>query len=287
VALLLSSSWGVTIAGRELVRITAQNIHLLGGRTSGEAVDLRAHDSLNLIGGQVVAQEQLSLQADGDINIRSTTQSTGDASTSNATSSSSRTTLDRVAALYVTNPGGTLVAMAGGNLTAQGAAIRSEGNVTLQALGEIALSTLTTEARDEARWDEENHLSLTERSEIGSTVTAAGQINLQAGGGITARAANLQADGDLALQAGGSVLIEAGERAKAHDEAHHVESSGWLSSSSTTTRNAANETQAIASSLGGQTVSNLEGRSSCSMPMWSRRTKRGSTRGWLTRPSPA
>lgn len=51
------------------------------------------------------------------------------------------------------------------------------------------------------------------------------------------------------------MLIEAGERAKAHDEAHHVESSGWLSSSSTTTRNAANETQAMASSLGGRTVS--------------------------------
>ena len=239
-----------TIAGRDVVQITAQNIHQLGGRTSGEVVNLNARENLKVIGGQIVAKGLLSLQADGGINIRSTTQTTGNASTS-----SSRTKLDRVAALYVTNPGGTLVAMAGGNLTAQGATIRSEGNVTLQALGDIALSTLNTEARDEARWDEENHLSLTERIEIGSTVTAAGQIILQAGGGITARAANLQADGDLALQAGGSVLIEAGERTQAHDEAHHVESSGWLSSSSSTTRNAASATDALASSLGGQTVS--------------------------------
>jgi len=190
-----------TIAGREIVRITAQNIHQLGGRTSGETVNLNARNNLDVIGGQIVAQEQLGLQADGDINIRSTTQTTGDTSTS-----SSRTTLDRVAALYVTNPGGTLVALAGDQLTVQGAAIHSEGSVNLQALGEIALSTLTTEARDEARWDEQNHLSLTERSEIGSTVTAKDQISLQAGGGITARAAIAQGIAALTAAAVGAAV---------------------------------------------------------------------------------
>jgi filamentous hemagglutinin len=105
-----------TIAGRTLVAIDADNINQLGGRITGGRVGLDARTDLDNIGGSIEARDSLSIHAGRDIDIRSTT-----ATSQNGLNSSTR--LDRVAGLYVSNPGGTLVASAGHDLNLIGAVL--------------------------------------------------------------------------------------------------------------------------------------------------------------------
>jgi filamentous hemagglutinin len=100
-----------TIAGRTLVKIDTDNIDNLGGRISGGNVELTAKTDLNNIGGTIDAANRLKIEAGRDVNVRSTTQANG-----------WNTNVDRIAGLYVTNPGGTLIAGAGHDVNLIGAA---------------------------------------------------------------------------------------------------------------------------------------------------------------------
>jgi len=124
---------GGTIAGRHVVTLTADNINNLGGHITGNNPQLIAHTDLNNIGGTIQGVDTLTLNAGRDINVMSTTQSNQksyDVAQGNKTIhvDVSRTNVDRVAGLYVSNPNGILVASAGNDINLQGAAISNSGN---------------------------------------------------------------------------------------------------------------------------------------------------------------
>ena len=114
-----------TIGSRTLLAMTANNINNLGGRISANELALDAKQDLNNIGGVIAAQDSLNIKAGRDINIESTTQS---AQNTIGASSFTRTNLDRVAGLYVTNPSGAgiLVASAGNNINLNAAQIQND-----------------------------------------------------------------------------------------------------------------------------------------------------------------
>src|SRR5690606_33649897 len=92
-----------SIAGRQLVSINANNIHnLQGGAIGGQAVGLQATQDINVIGSTVTATDALSVQAGGDITVASSTQTLE----GGGFHQYGITQVDRVAGLYVTNPGG-------------------------------------------------------------------------------------------------------------------------------------------------------------------------------------
>jgi filamentous hemagglutinin len=64
-----------TIAGRKLVAFNANNINNLSGSIQGADVKLEASNDINNLGGSIAAENSLQVQAAGDINIASTTQS--------------------------------------------------------------------------------------------------------------------------------------------------------------------------------------------------------------------
>jgi len=65
---------GGTIAGRQALKIDADNIHnLAGGRITGQDVALNARTDLNNIGATIDAGNSLGAKAGRDINIQSTT----------------------------------------------------------------------------------------------------------------------------------------------------------------------------------------------------------------------
>lgn len=103
-----------TIAGRTMVAITADNIQNLGGRITGGSVGLTARNDLNDFGGTIEARNAAVLAAGHDVNVASTTQTQVGAQ-------GSRTNLDRIAGVYVTNPGGTLLVSAGNDVNVVGA----------------------------------------------------------------------------------------------------------------------------------------------------------------------
>ncbi|WP_247312405.1 filamentous hemagglutinin N-terminal domain-containing protein, partial [Ralstonia pseudosolanacearum] len=118
-----------SIAGRDVVSITAENVKNLGGRITGGDVAVRARTDLDNLGGIIDANNSLSATAGRDLNVATTTRS-------NSNAQGSLTNVSRIAGLYVTAPsGGTLVASAGRDLTLSGAQIgnASTGGQTVVA----------------------------------------------------------------------------------------------------------------------------------------------------------
>nr|WP_163504086.1 DUF637 domain-containing protein [Halomonas socia] len=244
-----------TLAGRELVSLTAENIANLGGRIGGNRVDLDARNDLDNIGGQITAGDSLALQAGRDLTLSSTSE--------------------RLAGLYVTEAGGRLSATAGRDLSVVGADLDSAGDLRLGAGRDLDItSTLVSEqvnrgyrlssteieraatlsAGNDLMLDAGRDLTLTavdvsaqgsgllsagrdlsletlttqeslrswrnttrESEEIGTQLEIGGSLALLAGQDITARAARLDAGDDLTLSAGRDISLDAG-RSQQYDE---------------------------------------------------------------------
>lgn len=193
-----------TIAGRSVVSINVDNINNLGGRISGGSVALDAKTDINNIGGTIDARDSLKLDAGRDINVRTTSQTNG-----------ANTNIDRVAGLYVTNPGGTLVASAGRDLNLIGAIVANQGAgglTSLSAKNDINLGTVT-ETRSIVGVGATSSLAMTSTSELGSTIATNGTTILNAGRDVNARQATVDAGkGLLSVHADRDINIVSGSK---------------------------------------------------------------------------
>lgn len=279
-----------TILGRTLVDIDAHTL-ANSGLIAAERINARASEDINNTGGTLQAQRNINLQAGRDINLASTT-STGSSTNGNYTTSQTR--VDRVAGLYITGlqataagPASTqdsaagLTLSAARDINARAADIRSTERVILSAGQDINLQTITTAQTNnfgagDARTapsttssgligigvkpgatnasSDTNHRLSTQTQEVGSQISAGGDIILSAGQDINARAASAQANGALVAQAARDIQLQAGVATNDYDFAQRTSSSGFLSSTTTTEHTTLHSTNAIGSSLGGNTV---------------------------------
>jgi filamentous hemagglutinin len=245
-----------TIAGRTVVNLSAENVQNLGGRISGDAVNVAARNDLDNIGGQISAKSSLAVNAGRDLNLVSTTSSATNQIGSNTFS---RTGLDRVAGLYVSKPGGTLLASAGRDANIVGGVIQSQGSAQVTAGNNLNLKTITTGNANSVVWDANNRVSDSQSVELGSQVQAAGNLTLIAGQDLNARAATMQAGQALQLSAGHDVNLTAGAATQSVDEAHRVKRQGFLSSNTATSRSTRDDSTAQVSNLAGNSVTVLAG----------------------------
>ncbi|WP_019450843.1 hemagglutinin repeat-containing protein [Cupriavidus sp. BIS7] len=250
-----------TIAGRSAVRISGENLRNLGGRITGESVALQASQDIDNIGGTIDAASALAVMAGRDLNLASTTRSDTKAS---GQSSFSRTNLDRVAGLYVTNPGGTLVAMAGRDANLQGAQIANggeDGKTVIAAGRDLNLGTVQVGVQENNVRNASNYLRQGSTQEIGTSIQASGDVTLSAGRDLNARAAQVTSDqGAVAAVAGRDASLTAGENTSTWSEGRQHKRSGLLGGSSSTTRNSVSETTAQAATFSGRTVDVHAGR---------------------------
>lgn len=208
---------GGTIAGRHAVALSADNINNLAGRITGEDVTLKARTDINVIGAVVDASKSLTAIAGRDINVVTTTRDsksdTGPLARSSADSgvNLSATTLDRVAELYVTNPGGSLNVVAVRDVNLIGAEVKSAGDATVVAGRDVNLGTVTTGRTDDIRWSSDNTRKDETSKEIGTTISGAGNVGVGAGRNLTGVAATLNAGETLSLSAGDKLTLMAGE----------------------------------------------------------------------------
>nr|WP_315236103.1 hemagglutinin repeat-containing protein [uncultured Albidiferax sp.] len=243
-----------TIAGRSVVSVAADNIHNLGGRITGTDVNVQAATDLSNIGGQISASNSLLATAGRDINLTTTTQST-------QTATSSYSGVDRVAGLYVTGANGTLVAAAGRDMNLLGAAIGSAGTATLQAVGNLNLQAITQAEGVNTARDADNYTRFSQSQSVGTTVQASNALTLSAGKDLTAVAATLNSTtGATTLAAGNNVNILAGRSTTSLTTASFAEGSGAFSSGSTRMQDSGSADNALASSLGGSTVTVVAGK---------------------------
>ncbi|MGJ7488483.1 filamentous hemagglutinin N-terminal domain-containing protein [Variovorax sp. LT2P21] len=240
-----------TLAGRTLVSINADNVNNLGGRIAGGSVGINARNDLNNIGGSIEARSAAVLTAGRDINIRTTTST-------QTSSQGSRTNIDRVAGVYVTNPGGTLIASAGNDVNIVGAILSNTGanSVTrVHAGNDIHLGTVTTSNTQDITWNSKNYRHTAETQEIGSQIVggsgAGSSVMLDADRDIVARQAAVQTGGLLSVHADRDIDIQAGRRTQEVDDAHQVTTRGFLSKKTTTSRTTLEESISQGSSFQG------------------------------------
>ncbi|MEJ7139175.1 hemagglutinin repeat-containing protein [Amphibiibacter pelophylacis] len=201
------------------------------------------------------ARDSLKLDAGRNLVVASTTVG---GSSQDGPSSHSYTALDRVAGLYVTGSGATVLqATAGQDIqltAAQVAHAGGAGSTTLlQAGGDLTLDAVRTGRLQSIVWDADNHLKASQSQDVGTTVQAAGDIALKAGGDISGRAATVSSSAGSVTAAGRDVKLAAGE-SSSFDQAQRHTSSGFLSSTTIASRTTSDQTKAVASELSGRNV---------------------------------
>ncbi len=248
-----------TIAGRQLVRIDAQNI-ANSGLIQGDVALLDARQDVRMDGGSVVAATAMAVHAGGDLRIAST-MADGQGAAGRGVFASRQ--IDRVAGLYVSGEAGVLLASAGGNVDLIAAQIRNAGTGVTQvvAAGNVTLGTEQTGSNIDVTHNARNYARVQVAQEAGNTITGAGAVLIQAGQDVVMRAAQVSAAGALTVQATqGDITIDAGQGAYGIQTASHIKASGWLGSTTVTQRSSQHSNTAQASEVGGQRVAMASGQ---------------------------
>lgn len=248
---------GGTIAGRQVVALTAENINNLGGRIFGSDIGVAARTDLNNLGGTIAANNNLVASAGRDLNVTSTTRTQNNVQ-------GSQTNIERVAGLYVTGSTGTLLASAGRDANLIAAVIQNQGSgdTTITANNNVNLATITQSSSNRIFWNGNNNRSDSSSVDVGTSVQSQGNLTLQAGNDLNAMGANVTSTlGDLTAMAVNNINLSAGEANVRVDEAHqHKGRSSALSSKTITTRDTLDQTSAQATTLSGNTTMVLAGR---------------------------
>lgn len=244
-----------TIAGRTAVKIDAQNLRNLDGRISGDTVSANARTDLDNLGGLIDARSVLVASAGRDLNMVTTTRSGQNTA---GLSDFSRTNIDRVAGLFVSDQGATLLAKAGRDLRMDGAQVvntGAQGQTLLAAGRDLSLGTVTEARQENNVRNNDNYLRQGYEREVGTTLDTAGAVQLQAGHDVNLRAAQVySSDGAISVMADNDVSIASGEQSNNWSEGRKHTHRGLLKSATNTTRDSLEETQAIASTLSGHQV---------------------------------
>lgn len=237
-----------TLAGRQLVSLTAENLRNLGGRIAGDEIWLTARQDIDNLGGTIAADSRLDAYAGRNLTIASTVRSEG-----------GQTNIDRLAGLYVQNPEGTLKLAAAGDIKLIAVQLQSAGSTDIEAGHDLTLGTVTTAYANSVGNGRHARQESGSR-EVGTAIESQGDLTLKAGNNLTARAAEVTStEGRLLATAGNDLRIEAGESTLNVAEQHKYTSKGFLSKKTTTTRDTLTDVTALASTFSGDSVTPVQG----------------------------
>ncbi|WP_434524875.1 hemagglutinin repeat-containing protein [Photorhabdus asymbiotica] len=234
-----------TISGRDVTQLTANNL-TNHGFIRGGTVDVTARQDITNRGGQIQGANKVALQAGRDITSASTLR--GDVV---------NRWLDRPAGIYVQNDQGTLSLNAINNVQLTASEVKNagkDGRTEITAGHNLTLDTLSTHRTEQGDWGKDNYRHLTQQQDIGSQITGAGEVTLQAGQDLTATAAHVNAGQQLTAQAGHNLTLNAGTASSDLVEHSKQSSKGWLSTSSVETHDEVHDRQALSATFSGDKV---------------------------------
>ncbi|MGK5004087.1 hemagglutinin repeat-containing protein [Janthinobacterium sp. LB2P70] len=227
---------------------------------AGTALAVIAGRDINNNGSTFTAANHLQASAGRDINLVTTTVSDSHVRMDGRnTISDSSTVVDKVAGMYVTGSGegNTLIAQAGRDITVTAGVIANagvNGQTALIAGNNLNLNTVTVASTHNEVRNKDNYSKQSKTSEVGSQIMGAGNVNLQAGNDLTARAADVQAGGILGLAAGNDISLVNGLQNEVSDVASKSTKSGFWNKTTTIKHDVVDTTTAIGTSLGGSSV---------------------------------
>uniref|UniRef100_UPI0036DC1BB1 beta strand repeat-containing protein n=1 Tax=Photorhabdus sp. RM322S TaxID=3342825 RepID=UPI0036DC1BB1 len=189
-----------TVSGRDVTQLTANNLTNHGFIRGGK-VDLTAQQTLTNRGGQIQGNDRVTLKG-RDITSASTVR--GD---------EANRWLDRPAGIYVRNDKGTLSLSAINNVQLTASEVKNagkDGHTEITAGHDLTLETLNTQHTESGDWGGGNTRHLTQQQDIGSQITGAGDVTLQAGHDLKATAAQVNAGQHLTARAGNDLMLTTG-----------------------------------------------------------------------------
>ncbi|MCT8343381.1 hemagglutinin repeat-containing protein, partial [Photorhabdus kleinii] len=135
-----------------------------------------------------------------------------------------------------------------------------DGRTEITAGRNLTLDTLSTHRTEQGDWGKENYRHLTQQQDIGSQITGAGDVTLQAGQDLTATAAHVNAGQQLTAQAGNNLTLTTGTASSDLVEHSKQTSKGWLSKSSVETHDEVHDRQALSTTFSGDKVNLQAGK---------------------------
>ncbi|MDC4841033.1 hemagglutinin repeat-containing protein, partial [Acinetobacter baumannii] len=249
---------GSTIAGREAVQITADNINNLKGRIQGNTVDITTQKDLNNIGGQISAKDAMAVKVGGNLKIETTTRT----STSQVGDFSASTTgVDRVAGLYVGSGNkiqpnkATLMVDVAGNTVLKAAELNnSNGASVINTVGNVDIGTVQTGYKLSTYRDIQNQTTSQKAQDVGSQLNSNGSLLLN-GQNIKIQGSGLNSvQGTAQISAVNQLDIEEGRKTSQFDRQWYEKHKGTLGSKTDTGFTHDQASGAIASTISGKKV---------------------------------
>ncbi len=236
-----------TITSRRVTVVTGDNI-VNTGTLAGKTLLAQAAQDINNLGGHIQG-DQVLLAAGRDVNLTSTT-----ASTKNATTIG--TNISQVASVAA----GALSIQAGRDANLTAAAINTSGDATITANRDVNLNALRQSSEEHVNWGNQNRSDRSSYADTGTQIQAGGKLAIGAGQDVNATAAYANATGSIQVVAGRDVKLNAGQSHQDVRDEHFQKETGFLSSKTTHTIDAASRTDAAGTTLSGDTVAVQAGR---------------------------
>ncbi|QGL26300.1 hypothetical protein GJV52_12645 [Neisseria brasiliensis] len=238
-----------TLAGRKIVDLAVTDI-TNSGVVQGGKVRLRGQD-VNIEGGTVEADTLLAVEADR-IRVASTTVTGGD-------ERNGQTQIDRVAGLYVNNASDGLLSLkANESINFVAANLRNEaakGQTQIVSDGRIDLGTAKLESHSKrGELSDRNHRHVTQTSEAGTTISAAGDILISAKDDLSIRQGSIASDEGSVSLYGRNVSITEGRQTLDLDESVYSKSRGFASKKSSLDQYRRRHDEAVGSEISGAQV---------------------------------
>ncbi|MFY2028824.1 hemagglutinin repeat-containing protein [Achromobacter xylosoxidans] len=238
-----------TIGARAATVMTAANIlNKAGGSIQGTLVDLAARENLNNL-ASLIKGDAVALSAASDIAFTSATASENFGSTWG-------THLSGVASVDA----GRLNLQAGRDITLTAAQVSASDDARLQAGRDIRLGTVAQNHGERIVGDARNRHELTSSREVGTTITAGGDMTWIAAQDVDVRGADVTAGKQLTVHAGQDLNVSAGVATGSTYAESYRKKHGFLSSRTSHTISSTAWEQAQASTLTGDTALFTAGR---------------------------
>ncbi|WP_197325576.1 hemagglutinin repeat-containing protein [Ralstonia solanacearum] len=236
-----------TIASRRVTVVTGDNI-VNSGTLAGGTLLAQAAQDINNLGGHIQG-DQVLLSAGRDVNLTSISTSTANATTLG-------TNISQVASVAA----GTLSIQAGRDANLTAAAIDTSGDATITAKRDVNLNALRQSSEEHVNWGNQNRSDRASYADAGTQIQTGGKLAIGAGQDVNATAAYANATGSIQVVAGRDVHLNAGQSHQDVRDEHYQESHGFLSSKSTHTIDSVSRTDAVGTTLSGDTVAVQAGR---------------------------
>ena len=252
-----------TIAGREALILSANNVNQLAGRMEANRIGVQTQNDLNNIGGQIVAKDSAILDIGGDLNVSSTLTSNHNIK---GKTDYGFTAIDRKAGIYIGQGSNiqsaevqklktTLNIKVGGNTTLKAAEIlNSNGGTTLQTVGDVNIETLKTERVNNSYKNNKNYDFSTTQTDVGSQVASKGDLTIT-GQNISVTGSQISSEqGRTTLSAKDQLDINEGRNLSTVEHADKVKKKSFFSSKTTEIYRKDVSNESIGSTIDGKEV---------------------------------